>query len=116
MMNVLTIAVLASTSMLITALIIYLIYLSVRSSGGSEAGSEPYLCGESVNDFRDSISVGSENLFWGSTSATLRKLYEVLRDRVHTGILNDWLTYMGIWFSIATMALFIVTIASGGYQ
>ncbi len=113
-MDVITASILASISMLITALIIYLIYLSVRSSGGSETGLEPYLCGESANDFKDGISVGGDNLFWGSTLATLRRLYEVLRDEVHTGVLNDWLTYMGIWFSIATIALFIATTASGG--
>lgn len=103
-----------SAAMLLAALATILMYLRSRRSGGSSVGQEPYLCGEGFDDFRSNFSVGSINLFWGSTSATLKKFYYVLVERVHTGILNDWLVFIGLWFALAVVALFITTVVTGG--
>ncbi|MEM1983088.1 MAG: hypothetical protein QW267_04760 [Sulfolobales archaeon] len=112
-MEVLTLTLITSSLMLVATLITYLLYVSVRKGSTANQSSEPYLCGEGVDDFRSSISVGSTNLFWGSTSANLKKFYTVLRDNVHTGVLNDWLFFMGIWLTWGFIISFIV-VALGG--
>ncbi len=112
-MDVLTLTVFTTTLMLLVGLIVLVSYLVVRKEGSSKSGSEPYLCGESMDDFKAYISVGSSNLYWGSVSAILKKFYEVLRDRVHTGILNDWLVLMSLWFFTAVIISFIVVFVGG---
>lgn len=112
--DVLTVALITSSLMLVVALITYLLYLSVKKVGSSSgSSSEPYLCGEGVEDFRSSISVGSTNLFWGSTSVNLRGFYSVVRNRIHTGVLNDWFFYMGIWLVLGVSLNFIVIVLGG---
>lgn len=110
-MNVLEITLVVSLLMLLVALLTYLSYIAVRKSS-SQNISEPYLCGESVDDFKNSISVGSSNLYWGATSATLSKFYKVLRDEIHTGVLNDWFFYMGIWLTLGIVLGFIIVSTS----
>lgn len=112
-MDVLSLTIIASSLMLLITLLTYISYMAVRKGGRAENLSEPYLCGESVNDFKDSISVGSTNLYWGSTSSNLKKFYSILRDEIHTGVLNDWFFYMGMWFVLAILASFIVVSVGG---
>ncbi|MEM1601406.1 MAG: hypothetical protein QXH57_05460 [Sulfolobales archaeon] len=112
-MDVLSLAVIASSLMLLVALLTYLSYMVVRKGSRTGNLSEPYLCGESVNDFKDSMSVGSTNLYWGSTSSNLKKFYSILRDEIHTGVLNDWFFYMGMWFVLAVILSFIVVSLGG---
>jgi hypothetical protein len=112
-MDVLTLTIFTTTLMLLVGLIILTSYLMIRREGSSKSGLDPYLCGESIDDFKAYISVGSNNLYWGSVSATLKKFYEVLRDKLHTGVLNDWLVLMGLWFSTAIIISFIVVSIGG---
>jgi len=112
-MYVLILTILTTALMLLVGLIILASYLVVRRKGSSKSGSEPYLCGESMDDFKTFISVGSSNLYWGSVSAILKKFYEVLRDKIHTGVLNDWLVLMCLWFFIATITSLIVVFVGG---
>ncbi len=112
-MDVLHLTIFASLFMFVVAALTYSLYIIVRRGSGSENPTEPYLCGESVSDFRDSISVGSTNLYWGGTSAALRGVYQVLRDLIHTGVLNDWFFYMAIWFASGVLLSFVV-VSMGG--
>lgn len=112
-MDALYITLIASALMFVVAFPTYLLYVLVRRSSASGSSSDPYLCGEGVEDFKNSISVGSSNFFWGSTSANLKKFYSVLRDSIHSGVLNDWLFYMGIWLSLGVLLSFIVISAGG---
>ncbi len=106
-MDVLELTLIASSLMLLVALLTYLSYAAVKKGGSSQNLSEPYLCGESVDDFKNSISVGSTNLYWGATSAILSRFYKVLRDEIHTGVLNDWFFYMCIWLVLGVLLSFI---------
>lgn len=112
-MDVPSLTIIASSLMMFVALLTYLSYMAVRRGSRSENLSEPYLCGESVNDFKDNISVGSTNLYWGSTSSNLKKFYSILRDEIHTGVLNDWFLYMSMWFALAILVSFIVVSVGG---
>ncbi|MCC6022270.1 MAG: hypothetical protein LM560_04005 [Desulfurococcaceae archaeon] len=112
-MDVLTLTVLTTGLMLLVGLIILISYLIVRRESSSKSGLEAYLCGESMDDFKNHISLGSSNLYWGSVSAVLKKFYDVLRDKIHTGILNDWLVFMSLWFFIAVIISFIVVFVGG---
>ena len=105
-MELLLASVIVSSLMVLLALIMLLTYLIVRKRI-SQDGSGPYLCGEDSKDFSSTLSVGSLNFYWGSIASVLRKFYEVIRDKVHTGVLNDWLSFMSIWLSIAVVVLLI---------
>lgn len=108
-MGLLEISVLASSLMVLLTLIMLLTYLAVRRRV-SQSGLEPYLCGEDSKDFSNTLSVGSINLYWGSVASVLRRFYEVIRDGVHTGMLNDWLSFMSVWLALATVVLLIATL------
>lgn len=96
--------------MLLATLIINTTVVVVRGRKISLEGDEMYIGGESEVVLEHKIpSVLA--LYWGIVKRSWRKAFEILRDSIHTGVLNDWLGYMSMWFGlILFMALIVVAI------
>ena len=86
-----------SISSLIIALIITLVVKALIR--GRIAKTEMYIGGES-EDVLSVKSYLSSGWYWAYVSRTMRKVVEVLRDKVHTGILNDWYIYVAFYLTI----------------
>lgn len=89
-------------SMLTTALIVFTVSLSFRSRKVSTEGGEMYIGGESEEVLIHKIP-SILALYWGIIRRAWKKAFDVLREAVHTGVLNDWLGYMSIWLCLALL-------------
>lgn len=107
-----TAALMLSGVLALTATLMYLIYItfSRRASTSSMEYGEAYIGGESRTIIK-SLDISVRNLFWGIVWGTGRKLYSVLRDSVHNGVMNDWsvymITYIGL-LSLIALVYFLV--------
>ncbi len=103
-MDVLLVMVELTVIMLIVSTLLYSTYAYIRRYRRTiitKYKIQPYGCGEELS--RDQVSVGSRNLYWSITYNVFRKLYQLLRDKIHTGILDDW-------FVLMVLFLFLITI------
>ncbi len=83
--------------MTIIGLILYSTYLYVVSRRGLRPSGEKlkvYACGEDYP--AEKASVSHFNLYWGAVRRVFRSSYLYIRDKMHTGILNDWYFYMTV--------------------
>jgi len=87
-----------------TALITWFIYSVVKSNptNVSEEFKEPYLAGEPTSTL-SRIDAPSNTLFWGFIYGLSRKLYHYLRERMHSGILNEWGEYMSVYLGLLSL-------------
>lgn len=99
-------------TMLLVAAIINIIILFVRRARVSQLGEEMYIGGEGEDIL--SLKIPSMlALYWGIIKRSWRKAFDILRDTVHSGILNEWYGYMSIWlsflllFSIIAIAIYM---------
>ncbi len=76
-----------------------------RRGGYSE---DMYLGGESSSSLRIRIPSVTA-MYWGLISRAFKRTFSALRDKVHSGILNEWFYYMSIWFFLLTV-IAIITI------
>lgn len=105
-----------TTSLVITSVMIFIVLIIVflarlaRGRRTSHEGDEIYIGGESEEILRHKIpSVLA--LYWGIVKKAWRKACEILSNTIHTGVLNDWYEYMGIWLGlILFMALTIIIV------
>lgn len=99
----------ASSAMLLVALIVLLIYS--RSPGSKprpEVGdkNETYLGGEEHP--YDQESIGSANLFWSIVNQSLKNVYKKIVGRFHTYSIDGWLFYMSMWLAFLIILLVIL--------
>ena len=96
----------ATISMVIIASSFYSLYLLVKTIRKVHVTAEKvkiYACGEDLPV--DKASVSGLNFYWGVVRKSLRSLYAIIRDKMHTGILSDWLFFMSFWLVIIVIAL-----------
>ncbi len=86
-----------TTGMVIVVLIGIAIFSRLVKS--SSEGSEMYIGGEDEDVLSLKIP-NSEALYWGLVRRVLGNTYRILRDIVHSGILNDWYIYMTLSFVV----------------
>ena len=113
MMDILFVVVLTSVAMGITALIAYALYL--YSLSATKTISKPtkektwiYACGEDIDE--KTATVSDVNLYVTIWNEVFKPLYDMLRKKVHTGILNDWFFWM---FLLLTIAYTIIVLLGG---
>ncbi|MEM1526033.1 MAG: sodium:proton antiporter [Ignisphaera sp.] len=108
--DIINLSLILTGSMLIITLIVFILAFSFRSRRVSTEGVEMYIGGESEEILRYKLpSVLA--LYWGIVKRAWRKAFDVLREAVHTGILNDWLGYMSIWLGLVLLVAIISVIA-----
>ncbi len=98
-------------AMIIVALLLYSTYLYVRKHRKVVSAPEkfkPYACGEDTSV--ETVSVSSRNLYWAVISSVFKKLYRGLREKLHTGILNDWFISMVLYLTILFIVLVLIAL------
>jgi len=115
MMDVLLVIVLTSLSMVLTALVAYGLYL--YSLSATKTITKPtdekksiYACGEVIDE--KAATVSDVNLYVTIWNELFKPLYDSLRKKVHTGILNDWFFWMFLLLIIA----YTVIVLLGGVK
>jgi len=91
-----------STLILTTGMVvIVLVGIAIfnRLVKSSSEGNEMYIGGESEDILSLKIP-SSEALYWGLVRRVLGNTYRILRDIVHSGILNEWYVYMALSFVV----------------
>jgi uncharacterized membrane protein len=110
-MTSLLIAVLeAAFVMLVVLVILFIAYgLSLRVvktvTKSSEEKRRPFACGELLQP--SETGVPDASMYWAIWKKLFRSFYNTLRDKIHTGILNDWLFWMFI-FMVVLVIIFVV--------
>lgn len=67
---------------------------------------KPFACGESIPPSKTSLpDMGMYAIVW---RRVFQSLYITLRDKLHTGILSDWLAWMFIFMVIIIIVLIVV--------
>ncbi|MCX8142325.1 MAG: hypothetical protein N3F04_06165 [Candidatus Nezhaarchaeota archaeon] len=95
----------------ITASILSIAYsLSVRATRSvtsrSSEKQKPFACGEALPSSKTGLpDVSMYSIVW---KRVFKSLYDTLRDKVHTGILSDWLAWMFAFMVITIIALIVV--------
>lgn len=109
-LDIVSLSLILTGAMFFTVLIISIITVIIRGKRISLEGDEMYIGGEGeeVLMYRVPSVIA---LYWGIVKKAWKKAFEMLRDAVHTGILNDWYGYMGIWLGlILLLALIFIAI------
>lgn len=96
----------------LTAALMYLIYiaLSRRAPTSSVEYGEAYIGGESRTVIK-SLDISVRNLFWGIIWGAGRRLYLILRDRIHNGMMNDWSVYMITYIGFLSLIALVYFLA-----
>lgn len=101
-------------AMVLLAVVMYIIVLSIRRARVTQLGNEMYIGGESEDIL--SLKVPSIlALYWGIVKKSWRKAFDILRDVIHTGVLNEWYSYMSIWLGLLLL-LSIIAIVTYVYM
>uniref|UniRef100_A0A7C5TLY9 Sodium:proton antiporter n=1 Tax=Ignisphaera aggregans TaxID=334771 RepID=A0A7C5TLY9_9CREN len=104
-----TVTILLTSAMALLASIVYILILSIRRARVTQIGEEMYIGGESEDIL--SLKVPSVlALYWGIIKRSWKDAFNILRDVIHSGILNEWYGYMSIWLSFLLL-LSIIAIA-----
>jgi len=86
--------------------------LSVRATRaltrGSEERRKPFACGETLR--LSETGLPDAGMYWAVWRRLLRSFYDTLRDKVHTGILSDWLFWMFIFMVVLAIVLVVVMV------
>lgn len=101
-------AFLVTTIIVIMMLLVY--GLSIRSTRSltrrSAEKQRPFVCGESIPQPKTGLPDSS--MYTAIWRLTFKTLYLVLRARLHTGILNDWLTWMLVFMVVMVLMSMVV--------
>jgi len=113
MMDLLLVIVLTSLAMVTTTLVAYALYLYSLSATKTIAKPTKektliYACGEDIDE--KTASVSDVNLYVTIWNEIFKPLYDMLRKRVHTGVLNDWFFWM---FLLLIIAYTIIVLLGG---
>jgi len=100
----------AFTMAVVITILLALYGLSLRATRPiTRASSEkrkPFACGESIPPVKTGVpDMGMYMIVW---RRVFQPLYKVIRDKVHTGILSDWLVWMFIFMVIVVVVLIVV--------
>lgn len=97
----------------ITVLVLLLAYgLSIKFTRSLARGSiekrRPFVCGELIPQPRTGLP--DSGMYTAVWRLVFKSLYASLRNRVHTGILSDWLTWMIVFMVIMVVTLMVVVL------
>lgn len=98
-------AVYLSIYMVLAFLSIAIIYFIVRT--GRERITTTYLSGE-PEDIVSNPTPSPSHLYWAIMSRFAAKLYDCLRERMHTGNLQDWIDFMASWYGLLLVLSIII--------
>ena len=107
-------SVLEATFVITLVLVILLIAygLSVRATRAvmrsSEEKRRPFACGELLQP--SETGVPDASMYWAIWRKLFRSLYNTLRDKIHTGVLSDWLFWMIIFMAVLVIALVVMMV------
>ncbi len=99
------VALAASLFMFTAFIIVLLIYEGLRNK--KTRFTETYLGGE-PEDIVSNPTPSPANLYWGFVRRFARVLYRAVRDRMHTGNLQDWLLFMTSWYGLLLLVSIIL--------
>ncbi len=97
----------ASLYMFTAFTIILVVYEALRNKRVRYTGT--YLGGE-PEDIVSNPTPSPANLYWGFIKKFAGSLYHALRDRMHTGSLQDWLLFMSSWYGLLLLLSIILTV------
>ncbi len=101
----------AAFVMIVVLLILLAIYgfsikVTKSISRASREKRAPFVCGESIPPSKTSLpDMGMYAIVW---RRVFKSLYTTLRDKLHTGVLSDWLTWMFIFMVVIIIVLVVV--------
>ncbi len=110
-MNVLVVMVKLTIIMVLVAVSLYSTYAYVKKHRRvveAKYKFQPYGCGEELT--REQVSVGSKGLYWSVVSKVFNKLYMVLREKIHTGVLGDWFSLMIVFLVVMVLILVVLSL------
>lgn len=112
-MNLLMVVLETSIAMIIGTLLAYELYLySIKKTGSFKSKVEEktliYACGENITE-KEAV-VSDRNLYVTIWREVFKPLYVPLREKIHTGILNDWF----FWMFLALVIGYAILIVLGG--
>jgi len=67
---------------------------------------KPFACGESISSLKTGLP--DAGLYTAVWRLVFKSLYNTLRDRLHTGILSDWLMWMLIFMVVIVVVSMMV--------
>ena len=70
----------------------------------------PYLAGE-PESVVTRVDAPIDALYWGFAKGWGKKLYNYLREVMHSGNLNDWCSYMSLWMGIGSLIALVGIVA-----
>ena len=101
----------AAFTMAIVIIILLALYgLSTRATRTlareSTEKRRPFACGEAIPPVKTGVpDMGMYMIVWRKV---FQSLYRGLRDKIHTGILSDWLVWMFIFMVVIVIVLIVV--------
>lgn len=98
-----------STIFLTAIVFLVILYLALRTGKHSRRITEIYLSGEG-EDVAVSYTPSPMNLYWTIIKRFFKYLYEELVEKIHTGNLMDWASFMLSWSGILLILSIAVTI------
>jgi len=112
-MSLLMVVLETAVSMFIITLLAYGLYLysiKVTKSFAKESKEKPliYACGEHITE-KEAL-LADRHLFTTIWNEVFKPLYDSLRGKIHTGILNDWF----FWMFLALIIAYAIIIMLGG--
>lgn len=99
-------ALLATGAWALASLALWLVYSALKNKRVRVTGA--YLSGEG-EEVVSNLSPGVGSLYWGFVKKYAKRVYGVLTERVHTGSISDWFTFISSWLGL----LFALSIALG---
>ncbi|MGB9827833.1 sodium:proton antiporter [Thermosphaera chiliense] len=99
--------ILVFTSMSVSFLVLLIIYQSLKSRVVRE--TKIYLSGEPEEVVREaSPSVG--NLYWGFIKKFARSIFNTLINKVQTGSIHEWFSFISSWLGILILLAVLMSI------
>lgn len=93
----------------IAILFLTILYLLLRPGKHSRRVTEIYLSGEG-EDVVSSYTPSPTNMYWTIIKRFFKYIYEGLVEKMHTGNLIDWASFMASWSGVLILISIAVTI------
>jgi len=102
----------AFVMVLVLAILLIAYGLAIRTTRSLTRSSEekrrPFACGEALRPTETGVPDAS--MYWAVWRKLFRSFYNTIRDKIHTGILSDWLFWMFIFLVLLAIVLVVVMV------
>ncbi len=106
-MNLFTMILYVSLLMTIPMAVLMLIYFACSTRYRAKGGEAPYTSG--LDYPREDLSV-PDVFFWSIARVHGRRIYVFLREKIHNGVLDNWLTWMMSWLVFLAVLVMVFTL------